>query len=229
MKNLIKILLSLYNQKTFENEDRVVKKFISSINVSNSDMKYLEVGSGLCRFALIAKNEFANLEVKGVEISQKLVDYGRGLGVNVIKGNVVKMEFNDQEFDIVHCSHVIEHLDYKSITAALDEFFRILKINGYLIIRSPLHYPGFFIDIDHIRPYPPEAIVNYFIIQQQQKVGNYNVTEVLRWYRREAVTFYNSGNPIIKLLNLLFKFLWWGLSFPRSNPNGYVLILRKLS
>lgn len=228
LKRIIDKIYDGYNLKTFKKEDNVVLEFIDSISVTNSNLNYLEVGSGLCRFALIVRDRFSNITIKGIEISQDLVNLGVEKGLDVVQGNVVKMDFSDQAFDLIHCSHVIEHLSYEAITNSLDELLRILKPNGYLIIRSPLQYPGFYFDLDHIRPYPPEAILNFFRNDQQQRVGSFRISEVLRWYRREAVTFFNSSHFLIKALNIFFKIVWLGWSFPRSKPNGYVFILKKI-
>lgn len=226
MKKILDKIYSTYNQKTFKKEDNIVFKFIESCNNEEKN-NYLEVGSGLCRFPLLIRNKYKNFSIKCLEKNVDLVDLGVKNGLDAVAGDVVKLPFNDQEFNFIHCSHVIEHLDYKSITDSLDEMFRVLKPGGYLILRSPLMYPGFYFDLDHIRPYPPESIINYFNNRQQQKVGSYDVSEVLRWYRREAALFYNSNFGIVKIFNYLLKLFWLLISFPKSKPNGYILILRK--
>ena len=227
-KNFSDKIYNLYNLKTFKKEDAIVLGFIDDLKITNSKTNYLEVGSGLCRFPLIIKNRYKNFNLKCLEKNKDLVGFGIKNGLNVIVGDVIKMNFIDHEFGIIHCSHVIEHLEYRNITDSLNEMFRILKPNGYLIIRSPLMHIGFYSDIDHIRPYPPEAILNYFNNNQQQKVGKHNVLEVVRWYRREASLYYNSESSFTKIINLLFKLSWLIFGFPKSKPNGYVLVLKKI-
>lgn len=227
LKKIIDKIYISYNKKTYKEEDNIVFKFLDRMNSKNNKINYLEIGSGLCRFPLLMKNKYKNFNIKCLEKNNDLVKLGIKNGLDVICGDVTKIDFADQEFDIVHCSHVIEHLDYKSVTDSLDEMFRILKPNGYLIVRSPLAYPGFYFDIDHIRPYPSEAILNYFNNKQQQKVGNYNVSEIIKWYRREAIVIYNSNSMITNIFNMLLKFFWLIANFPKARPNGYVLILKK--
>lgn len=226
LKKFIEKIYIDYDKKTYKKEDDVVLDFLNGLDAENK-IDYLEVGSGLCRFPLIIKNKYKNFDIKCLEKNNDLVNLGIKDGLDVVCGDMIKMDFADQEFDIVHCSHVIEHLDYKSITDSLDEMLRILKPNGYLIIRSPLIYSGFYFDIDHIRPYPPEAILNYFNNKQQQKVGRYNVSEVIRWYRREAIIIYNSNSMIVRMINFLLKLSWFVINFPKAKPNGYVLVLKK--
>ncbi len=225
-KELVDKIYIEYDKKTYKKEDDVVFSFLNGLDVKNK-IDYLEVGSGLCRFPLIIKDKYRNLSIKCLEKNKDLVDFGVGKGLDVVYGDVTKISFDDQKFDVVHCSHVIEHLDYKSVTESLDEMLRILKPNGYLIIRSPLMYPGFYFDIDHIRPYPPESILSYFSNRQQQKKGKYKVEEVVRWYRKEAVLIYNSRNTMFKILNLALKFSWLFFNYPKAKPNGYVMIMKR--
>jgi ubiquinone/menaquinone biosynthesis C-methylase UbiE len=227
---LIKIAKKIYrkyDQKTNEEEDDVVLDFMYSLKKDINKINYLEIGSGLCRFPLIIKDKFKDFSLKCLEKNINLVEFGNNNGLDVVGGDIVKMDFADREFDIIHCSHVIEHLDYKSICSSLDEMFRILKPGGYLILRSPLMYSGFYFDIDHIRPYPPESIVNYFNNEQQQRVGSFSISEIVRWYRKTAPLFYNSNNNLVKLINIFLCFSWLIIGFPQSKPNGYILILKK--
>lgn len=227
LENILHSVYSKYDQKTSKKEDNAVIQFFDNLSNSNN-LNYLEVGSGLCRFPLLVQDRYKNIKIKCIEINNDLVEFGMKKKLNVFCGDIIKTDFSDQEFDIIHCSHVIEHLDYERVSLALDEMFRILKNGGYLIIRSPLMYPGFYFNIDHIRPYPPESILSYFNYIQQQKVGSYKILEIYRWYRKEAYLVYNSNHLIVKFANFLFRLLWLSVSFPGSKPNGYVLIVKKI-
>lgn len=227
LKKIVEKIYIGYDRKTYKKEDDVVFSFLDKFNSKNK-IHYLEVGSGLCRFPLLVKDRYKNFDIQCLEKNNDLVNLGIKNGLKVVRGDVTKMDFNNQEFDIIQCSHLIEHLDYKSVTESLDEMLRILKPGGHLIIRSPLMYPGFYFDIDHIRPYPPEAILSYFSNEQQQRVGGYNILEVVRWYRRVPVLFYNTNNYILRIFNLLSTLFWLTIEFPQSRPTGYILILKKV-
>jgi predicted SAM-dependent methyltransferase len=49
--------------------------------------------------------------------------------------NIEKISFNDNSFNIVFCSHVLEHVDDKK---AFKEIFRVLKPGGKLITMIPI-------------------------------------------------------------------------------------------
>lgn len=140
------------------------------------------------------------------------------------------MSYDGDIFDVVHCSHVIEHLPYPQVIHALDELVRVCKNNGLIIIRSPLWVNHrFYNDIDHFRPYPPQSILNYFSNQQQQKVSRYKVKEVTRWYTKiyYEINPYLCDYKIVKYINLLLQLSWFLFNFPKDRPNNYGIVLRK--
>ena len=137
------------------------------------------------------------------------------------------MPFSDNSFDIMHCSHVIEHFGYPAITQALDELFRVAKINGYVIIRSPFMHPGFYNDIDHVRPYPPKTIMQYFNHKQQQKTSAQKIKIISEFHRPEPYEI-NSNFKIITRVNYLLKLIWSKFGWPRGISSGYAAIFQKL-
>ena len=56
-----------------------------------------------------------------------------------VKLDVLNMPFGENEFDIVFCNHVMEHVE--SDLQAMSEIFRVLKPGGWGIIQVPLFYP----------------------------------------------------------------------------------------
>lgn len=225
--NWQKKLQKKYHEKCVAYTNKPVLDFLDNFK-NREDLKYLEAGAGLGHFAKLIKNHFKNININCLEINQGLVDLLIKDGFNAKQGSITKIPFPDNCFDIVHCSHAIEHLDYPAITEALDEFFRIIKPNGYLIIRSPLMHQGFYDDIDHVRPYPPKAINRYFQHEQQQKQGIINIKPLASWERKEALQI-ESKIKGVWWLNQLLIFLWTVFHWPADQPNGYVAIWQKLS
>jgi len=223
-------ILNSYNLKTIEKEDSPVLEFLSDLS-KKMNYKYLEVGAGTGRFPLKIKNssEFKNIDISCLEINDNLVQKLKENGLNTVQGSVLNMPFKDNAFDILHCSHVIEHFSYPDVVTFLEEMFRIVKKNGFVIIRSPLMHYGFYNDIDHVRPYPPKTIMQYFNNPQQQKTGSKNIQLVKDWYRREASSVGSNNNfKGAWHISLLLKILWIKFNWPRSKPNGYVAIFKKI-
>jgi ubiquinone/menaquinone biosynthesis C-methylase UbiE len=217
-----------YNSVSVKKEDSTVLNFFNNQQFSKTKINYLEVGSGLCRFPLLLRDRFKNFNFNCLEKNIDLVNVGISNGLNVVCGDIIKTDFSDQEFDIVHCSHVIEHIAYPQIIKALDELIRITKVGGYIIIRSPLMSHNFFISIDHIRPYPPRCIFDYYSNPQQQVMGMASIRVIREKFRREAFEpFPYASSRLAKGLNIIMKLSWTYLRFPFARPSGYVLILQK--
>jgi ubiquinone/menaquinone biosynthesis C-methylase UbiE len=208
-------------------EDKPVISFLNTLK-SDINIKYLEVGSGLGRFPLKIRELFKNINIECLEINSDLAMITNNLGLKTVVSDVIFLPYQSKSFDIIHCSHVIEHFKYPEIIQVLEQLYEITKLGGYIIFRSPLMHSDFYLDIDHVRPYPPETILNYFKNSQQQKVGDGNLEVILCWYRRQNYKIFNNCNSKIKyFLNMFLAFLWTYIKFPFSKKNGYVLILQK--
>ncbi len=217
-----------FYEESYSYEDKPVLKFFRLLSPERQ-YKYLEVGSGTGRFPLKIRDLYKNIDIECVEINQDLVNKINDQGLKTLCADVTSLPYPAENFDIIHCSHVIEHFKYPEISTVLDQLVRITKSGGYIILRSPLMHPDFYLDIDHVRPYPPETITNYFSNQQQQKVGVGNLKVVTCWYRRGNCKFQNAGLSKAKIfINRLLALLWTYLKFPFSKKNGYVLILQKI-
>lgn len=215
-----------YNQATVDSENGPVIKFLNSLS-SDNKLSYLEVGSGLGNFVDIV-GKMNKFNVTCLEINPELAKITESLGYKTVNVNILNNDFKDEEFDIVHCSHVIEHLSYPFVVKALDELIRVTKKGGYIILRSPLMSPDFFTSINHIRPYPPKAIFDFYSNPQQQVTGKFKIKKVKEIFRKEAILVCRYSDSRLALsLNLIMKIFWLYFRFPFAKPNGYTLILKR--
>lgn len=237
--NIRTIRRNFQNRALRDNEDMPVIDLINEIN-HGQDISLLEVGSGECRFVKKIASLYPNLKITCIEINPQLAQIARDLGFDVINENILNVKL-EKVYDIVHCSHVIEHFGFPQITQVLDFLALSTKEKGYLIIRTPLDYEGFYADIDHVRPYPPESIHNYFYLKQQQKQGTAHYSTHRLWYRTRPRQIKHLepwdllctikplrgfNNYIIDRINHFNAFLWNRFRMPSSRPTGYVLIAR---
>ncbi|MBN2655420.1 MAG: class I SAM-dependent methyltransferase [Spirochaetales bacterium] len=73
---------------------------------------------------------------RGVEICGPAAEWGiRERRIDIRIGTVEQACFADESFDVVHCSHLIEHLNDPA--SFLDEVYRILKPGGRFICTTP--------------------------------------------------------------------------------------------
>lgn len=89
----------------------------------------------------------------------------------MVKMDITDIPYPDQSFDIIYCSHVLEHVD--DDRKAMREFFRVLKDDGWAIllvpitraetyedpsIVEPLERLKAFGQEDHVRRYGPDYV-----------------------------------------------------------------------
>jgi SAM-dependent methyltransferase len=130
MEYLKKIII--YNRfisfSIFKNE-LFVKKIASQIEDKS---KILDVGAGLCAY-----KKYFN---KAVYVSQDLCLNGNKMNWDFshidIKSDAHNMPIEDNSFDYILCTSVLEHLQYPQ--KAFREFSRVLKKNGKLFLVAPL-------------------------------------------------------------------------------------------
>ena len=68
----------------------------------------------------------------------------------MVKMDITNIAYPDQSFDVIYCSHVLEHVpdDRK----AMREFFRVLKDNGWAILLVPIYAEKTFEDPSIVEP-----------------------------------------------------------------------------
>ena len=129
----------------------IAKKYI------NESSKVLDIGAGNGAFAKYCnRNDFYLFDG-----NKETVETLRITNTNVYLGQLPKLPFEDSFFDVMHCSHVIEHLEPEVFYQTLKEMDRCLKEGGFLVVSAPLLWSGFYNDLSHIKPYLPGVFINY--------------------------------------------------------------------
>jgi methionine biosynthesis protein MetW len=125
----------LYDSKTFGKfKPHRFKKIIKYI--PSKKLKLLDVACGEGQFYDLLKNHRKNVEYVGVDFSNKQVEIAKKKGYNAkIQDVTKKWDFEDQTFDVIICSEIIEHIFDTDFF--LKEVNRVLKINGTLILTTP--------------------------------------------------------------------------------------------
>ena len=141
-----KLLLKIYyfgnlsKDKIEENQERIrqvewdaLKKYIPAKS------KFLDVGCGTGYAMRKATDELA-CKSFGVDPDPGAHGVGRysdnsTLGLSIKKGFAEKIDYEDETFDVVYCSHVLEHVNDEQ--QSLNEMKRVLKKGGVLIIGMP--------------------------------------------------------------------------------------------
>ncbi len=115
--------LSLLNQITN-------RPFIDFLDLE-TEGRVLEVGSGLGILAREVADQVPLGEVVGIEQASAQLDVARGresANLRFVQGDAHALPFRDEEFDLVYCRYVLEHLSDPA--KALEEMRRVLKVGG---------------------------------------------------------------------------------------------------
>ncbi len=98
------------------------------------DKRFLDVGCATGK--LVAHLKSRGWEALGTEVCAASAEYGRTRrGVTILEGTLEELGLVDDPFDLVHSSHVIEHVPGPGVY--LDEIFRIIKPGGHFICVTP--------------------------------------------------------------------------------------------
>lgn len=194
--------------------------------------KVLDIGAGNGSFAEFCKRNDFYLFDGNYQTVQEL----KKKNYNAFYGELPNLPFEDNFFDTIHCSHVIEHLTPETFYKTIKEINRCLKPHGYLVISAPLLWEGFYDDLSHIKPYQPWILKKYLTFGTQvnytRDIIASDYTEIEIVYRLKESDFfedyYNTNNSIIinlifKLINLLYRF---GLR--KYIKTGYTIVLKKM-
>lgn len=131
------------NHNAFYNLMRLSLNDIDFDNITshlNGDKKVLDIGCATGLLLNDLKNRGWN--PYGVEICEASAKYGiENFNLNIQMKTLDECQFQDNFFDIIHFSHLIEHVP--SPKALLKEVYRIIKPGGYAIITTP-NFDGFF-------------------------------------------------------------------------------------
>jgi SAM-dependent methyltransferase len=127
---------------------------INLIEDSEKQLNILDVGCGVGINSSYIVNK--GNKVTGIDISSEAIKKYKDKGYNGIVMDIQKrLDFNKDEFDIVFCSEVIEHITNPQ--SLMSEFYRVLRPGGKLILTTP--NSAFWVyRILAIAGYPPSEI-----------------------------------------------------------------------
>ena len=215
----------------------------ANFNLFSDCKKILDLGCGKGLFIGLAPGKIIGLDTNWLSLKEC-----KNEGYAVIKADALDLPFSDKSFDGIHCADLIEHFSPPDLRRLLIEIFRVLKVGGFLVIATPLSSKMFWDDASHLRPYPPKALLSYFIpdsskgeeTQPTYESLPYRVKFVkLMWrhtqfYQLPLCLFFNHDRmrlgKLIRPSSLLFMFsnLAFRLKIRHPNPEGYIILLQKL-
>lgn len=140
-------LSSRYDEEYFQYERANEEQFYQLMSKGLEDIRFSDLDNrlgsggqfldvGCATGMLISRLAESGWRTRGVEVCEPAARFGvEERGCNIFVGTLEQSGFNDESFDVVHSSHVIEHLTDPSGFA--EEVHRILRPGGYMITTTP--------------------------------------------------------------------------------------------
>ncbi|HPD26376.1 MAG TPA: class I SAM-dependent methyltransferase [Candidatus Marinimicrobia bacterium] len=224
MKESISRILKYASQRR-EPFYEIVKKYIKP------DSIILDIGAGNGSFAkFIGRND-----IFMIDGNPETVVNNQKFFPNYQYVHLPDLPFQNNKFDIIHCSHVIEHLTPNDFFLLLKNCDRCLKIGGYIIISSPLMWYHFWDDLSHVRPYSPRIFEKYLCEKSspnstREKISNkYSIIELQYRYHLTEIgaDVINTRSSIVnQVYRIVMQFLT-RVGFRRIEKTGYTIVLKK--
>lgn len=148
-----------------------VRKELEGIleDVRDKQLAVLDAGAGDCftkRFFVGTKHKYTAMDLVDGEAVSNPFELD-------IFGDIQNMPFENDNFDLVLCLEVLEHIPEPEL--ALEEIFRVLKKRGILLLSAPLMSVGFHKDFYRFTPPTFKKMLETagFQVKKIKAVGGY--------------------------------------------------------
>lgn len=120
-----------------------IRSYILSLYAKNKNHAALDVGCGRGELVL-ALSDLGVEKVVGIDLSEDSIALSKTTCAKKIESGQVtlavmsctKLEFPDDQFDVIFMTDVVEHLNDQNLKMAISEARRVLKPGGQLIIHT---------------------------------------------------------------------------------------------
>jgi SAM-dependent methyltransferase len=129
-------------------------------NFFSARLKVLSIAPEQCFLKRFKK--LKNLEYITADLYSPIVD---------VKADILDLPFKDNEFDVIFCNHVLEHIE--DDTKAMSELYRVMKPGGWGIFQVPMRY-GY-----------DKTYEDFSITDKEERKKHFGQYDHVRWYGRD--------------------------------------------
>jgi SAM-dependent methyltransferase len=98
--------------------------------------KILDIGCGKCDLLKSFSTKFGSADLFGIDYSPQAKIFGEKIGINnIISGDLYSETFNNNKFDIISATGVMEH--QMNLSKFVEKIILLLNPGGYLLIEVP--------------------------------------------------------------------------------------------
>ncbi len=190
-----------------------ISKWIHKCVKENSKVLNIGSGSGSLEEKIFkSKKKFNWIGIDISSTSASLLNKAYPLGKFMV-GSVTKMPFNNEEFELIVLSEVLEHIPPSKVFSALGEVFRVLKSNGYLIVSIPMNEGLEKMLSEGRNPNSHVRIYSLPLVCFELKLSGFAVKKIITLYAFKKWYLFK------KTINKIFPL--------KRNPNNILLLMVK--
>lgn len=203
--------------------DDFIVPYLEENSPKDRKVRILDVGSGEGNLKYFFE-DLSDIEFTGIEISENRQEMCRKLGYEIISFDIEKEKFpfEDNHFDVVVASHVIEHLYHPKV--ALKEIQRVTKKDGMVVIGVPMH-SWWLSSILYIKewlfPSRPHQHHQFYTMHSLKKFcSSFKILDIRGFRIISARKKFNWENNVN-----FYKFnTWFGRTFPRFSAEVNIVL-----
>lgn len=205
-----------------DGEYRIALKFLEDCN------NILDVGCGTGTF--LSKRPDA---ISGVDVNPENVEYCRRQGLRAAVGDALALEFDDQVFDGVHCSHLMQVFLPDQAAQLIKELARVTRTGGKIVITTQNWFSRFYRHPENVRPYPPDAIRRYYYTRRGSVSPMYPDLPRLRQQgiclrRPPLVELYSSARPTLDRVSTVLNAIQYAFYLRKFwSYDAYTVLFRR--
>jgi SAM-dependent methyltransferase len=205
------------------------------MNYSKTAPAYLMWVAVLAAFSKSCKKN-GKIDAVGTDLNPDCVDVCLKRGLNVTLGNALDIPFQENRFDGVYCSHVMQVFTSSQAATLIKELSRVVEPEGLIVIATIPMHERLFYDPGDVRPYPPQALRGMFAKANKDGHSAPTVRELpplveeFIWMRRPPLFDLNlQGNRTMYVLGQFLNQVQYFFYFRKYWAfNGYIMALRNI-
>jgi len=174
-------------QKDIKERQRYYLKYVLEVAKNTQGEIFLDAGCGRGEFLELLQEN--NIPYLGIEINEFETNFLKQKGLNVKNSDILEYLSNtNKNLMGISCFQVIEHLDITYLKKFIELAYKRIAEHGIIILESvnphcPFALSRFYMDLTHIRPYPPETIkflLEWYGFREVKIIFSAPVTENIR-------------------------------------------------